>query len=595
MDKRVLIALCAMVVAVLVLDALAFIGYRNARMPQSEDPGVKPAMLGVTASLFTAGNCSPCEAEKAFLDSLKPDHPGLAIREYDIRDPQAAAKMHEDASRLGFKYGMVPVVVVGGQYYVGFDGADGAGSQIEALIKAAERGQGNQATGGNETVRFIQFWVTGCPHCKQEKEDLLPILAERYPQVRVELYDLGQQAAVDMLQELADNFGFAAQSTPITVITDDGYTLRDYYYVGYGEYSNTGKKILGMLDDALAIKGGGTVVPRDDDAIEDIPLIGKVNLKEVSLPLFTMVLGLVDGFNPCAFFVLCFLLTLLIYAKSRKKMLAIGLTFVFVSGLAYFLFMAAWLNFFLLTGGMTIVTVIGGAIAILLGVINFKEFFFLGKGDVSTTISAGHKKDLFARMRGLVKSNTFAEILVGTIVLAIVANTYELLCTVGLPMIYTKALTMHGLDTLGYYLYLALYNLFYVMPLMAIVIAFAWTLGAKRISKGMGEALKLISGLMMLRFGLTLIIAPGLMTDLGYTVTLIGTSIVLGVAGWKLKEWAESQAPKPVTECGEVESQEDEGKTLKSGRGAETEQGVEEVNAKDPGDADEEAGPPEER
>ena len=75
--------------------------------------------------------------------------------------------------------------------------------------------------------------------------------------------------------------------------------------------------------------------------------------RSISLPLFTVIIGALDSFNPCAFFVLLFLLSMLIHARSRKKMFLIGGIFVFFSGFIYFLFMAAWLNVFLVIGRLT--------------------------------------------------------------------------------------------------------------------------------------------------------------------------------------------------------------------------------------------------
>jgi len=235
--------------------------------------------------------------------------------------------------------------------------------------------------------------------------------------------------------------------------------------------------------------------------------LGKVNVKEMGLPMFTIMIGFLDGFNPCAIWVLCFLLTLLIYAKSRKKMVFIGSVFVLTSGLVYFMFMSAWLNFYLLTGIVNNLWKVIAAIAIIVGLINIKEFFFFKKG-VSLTIPDKVKPTLFKKMRSLVKENQLPAIFVGTIVLAFTANFFELICTFGFPAIYTGVLSAHNLPTLTYYSYLVLYNVVYVIPLAVIVAVFTITMGAHKFGEKGGRLLKLISGALMLTLGLIMLLKP---------------------------------------------------------------------------------------
>ena len=93
-----------------------------------------------------------------------------------------------------------------------------------------------------------------------------------------------------------------------------------------------------------------------------MPLIGSVDAKALSLPVLTLVLAGMDAFNPCAFFVLLFLLSLLVHAKSRTRMAIVGGTFVLFSGVVYFVFMAAWLNVFLIAGELRVITFIAGLV-----------------------------------------------------------------------------------------------------------------------------------------------------------------------------------------------------------------------------------------
>ena len=227
-----------------------------------------------------------------------------------------------------------------------------------------------------------------------------------------------------------------------------------------------------------------------------------------------------DSFNPCAFFVLLSLLGLLVHARSRGKMLLIGSIFVFFSGAVYFLFMAAWLNLFIVMGHMAAITTIAGTVSLFIAAINIKDFFLFKQG-LSLTIPDSAKPRLFERMRSLLRSTSLLSILIGTTVLAVVANSYELLCTAGFPMVFTRILTLSDLSTTAYYLFLVLYNLVYVVPLFLIVLGFTFTLGKRQLTEWQGRVLKLISGSMMLGLGCVLLIDPTLLNSVTASSTIL--------------------------------------------------------------------------
>ena len=267
-------------------------------------------------------------------------------------------------------------------------------------------------------------------------------------------------------------------------------------------------------------------IEQDQEKTIDLPFFGRADPERISLPIITIILGGLDSFNPCAFFVLFFLLSLLVHARSRPRMLIIGGTFVFFSGLVYFLFMAAWLNLFILAGNLSVITIAAGVIALAVSLINIKDFFILKKG-ISLSIPESAKPRLYERMRGLLKSSSLASMVAGTVVLAVTANTYELLCTAGFPMVFTRVLTLHGLPPLTYYFYLALYNIVYIIPLSVIVVLFTVTLGARKLTEWEGRRLKLISGLMMLFLGLTLLLKPALLNNMAAAAGMLASALAL--------------------------------------------------------------------
>jgi hypothetical protein len=244
------------------------------------------------------------------------------------------------------------------------------------------------------------------------------------------------------------------------------------------------------------------------------------------MPVLTLVLAGLDAFNPCAFFVLLFLLSLMVHARSRARMALVGGVFVLFSGLVYFVFMAAWLNLFLLVGYLPLVTVAAGLVAVFFGLVNVKDFLWLKRG-ISLSIPEQAKPGLYQRMRNLVGAPNLSSMLAATVALALAANAYELLCTAGFPLVFTRTLTLSDLSTPVYYGYLALYNAVYVLPLLAIVIVFVVTLGARKLKEDEVRVLKLLSGLMMLGLGLVLLLAPGALSDPLTALALIAAALVL--------------------------------------------------------------------
>lgn len=256
-----------------------------------------------------------------------------------------------------------------------------------------------------------------------------------------------------------------------------------------------------------------------------------------------MIIAGFDSFNPCAFFVLLFLLSLLVHARSRGRMLLIGGTFVLCSGAIYFLFMAAWLNLFLIVGHLGVITSVAGVMAVVIGLINAKDFFFFQAG-VTLSIPEGAKPKLFARMRRLLRAEAPATMLAGALVLAVAANSYELLCTASFPMVYTRVLTLQALPAGRYYLYLALYNAVYVVPLAVIVALFTVTLGSRKLSEWQGRVLKLVSGVMMVLLGGVLLADPARLSDPLTAAGLLAAALGAAAAlAWAVQRRERAKAP----------------------------------------------------
>jgi len=233
-----------------------------------------------------------------------------------------------------------------------------------------------------------------------------------------------------------------------------------------------------------------------------------VDVDTLGLPLFTLIVGLVDGFNPCATWVLLFLLAMLVNLRNRARMALIAGTFVVVSGVVYFAFMAAWLSFFLVVGISEPVRLLLGFVALFVGIVNVKDFFASGRGP-SLSIPESAKPGFYRRVRGILHADDLTGAMIGIIVLAFLVNLVELLCTAGLPALYTAILTRQGLPFWKYYAYLGLYIAAYMLDDAILVTVGVVTLGRQKLQERSGRWLKLLSGSIILALGVLLLLRPG--------------------------------------------------------------------------------------
>jgi hypothetical protein len=379
----------------------------------------------------------------------------------------------------------------------------------------------------------IEFFIssTACGFCDVAKlrinNDIIPIYGE---------YIFVEQFPVDLSEELKNNYElFASHGLPsipgIAIINISHPDLTNYTTIldvtdilDIG--NNTFEKAI-----EYHLKGNYSKdlnLEHDKNVIDTF--FGKIDVSELSLPVLTIILGAMDSINPCSFFILLFLLSILLYTRSRKRMILIGSIFIFFSGFIYFIIMVLLLQAFNLTGEQVFVTILAGLIAIIFGILNIKDFFFFKKGP-SASIPDSKKSKLYGQMRKIVKITSIPSLIVATIILAISANTIELLCSLNLPVIYTAVLTFSNVGISEAYLFLILYNLIYVLPLIIIAAIVVITLGRKKLSEFQGRMLKLFSGILIFSLGETLLINPGMLADLSIVIlipifTLIVTLII---------------------------------------------------------------------
>ncbi len=348
------------------------------------------------------------------------------------------------------------------------------------------------------------FVRDGCSHC-QAAENFLDVLADEQPGLHVSVVDVRRSPdALARLLDLSAKAGIAQPGVPTIRIGDE-------LIVGFDTPATTGAQIRSVLGHAQRPLGAGSVSvcgvadetvcqAPDGDSIK-IPFTGRqVSVAELGLPLFTIVIGLLDGFNPCSMWVLILMISMLATLGDRRRMLVIAGTFIAIEGIAYFGFMAAWLNLFLLVGLSRLSEIAIALLAIIAGAINLKDFWAFGRG-ITLSIPASAKPGIYARLRAILRTKNLWPALAGTVVLAVLVQIVELLCTSGFPALYTRILTLRNLDSVDYYGYLLLYDLMYMLDDIIILGIGVVTLSQRRLQEKEGRFLKLVAGFVMLGLG----------------------------------------------------------------------------------------------
>ena len=241
----------------------------------------------------------------------------------------------------------------------------------------------------------------------------------------------------------------------------------------------------------------------------DTGLFGVVSLKDVSLPIFTIILGAVDGFNPCAMWILIFLITMMFSMHDRKRMWILGLTFIFTSGFVYLCFMVSWLSLASFLNSVTLIRFLIASFAVLFGMVNIYRYIKSLNSDVGCDVTDKKKRlKIMERIKKIVTEKSFLLSILGIVLLAFSVNLIELLCSLGIPVMFTNVLAMNDLSTLEYVIYIGLYLLFFLIDDILIFVIAMKTLKIKGISNKYTKYSHLIGGIIMVLLGILMVIKP---------------------------------------------------------------------------------------
>ena len=348
---------------------------------------------------------------------------------------------------------------------------------------------------------LVFFWGVGCPHCEEAKPFVDTLERER-PDLRVVRVESrkdpeGRRRFVDTMNGL----GASAVGVPTFVVGER-------YVTGFVK-GESEAQVRSLVETRRRELEGDRAADAGDTHVR-LPLLGEVDPKSVSLPWLTLVVGLADGVNPCAMWVLVVLLGILMHVRETKRMVLYAGTFVVMSGVVYFGFMVAWSTLFELLGFSRVATTVLGVGLLGMGLVNLKDVVWFKKG-VSLVIPESQKPGLFRRMRAIAGAGSTPAAMAGIVALAFVVNLVELECTLGLPAVYTRILSLRGLSRGARLGYIAFYNVAYVVPLVVVVVAFVALRKRVTMTEKAARVLKGVSGTLLVVFGALFLVAPELL------------------------------------------------------------------------------------
>jgi glutaredoxin len=365
------------------------------------------------------------------------------------------------------------------------------------------------------------FWGNGCPHCEKEKI-FLEKIKSNYPQVVIndfEIYNNIENAK--LLQKIGQTINLDVRGVPLVIIGDKPL-------VGFLNEQTTGQQIQLLVEDCLKNQCPDSIAsiivpekiepepevlpeptPYNSTYLINLPIIGELDAKSVSLPLLTIIIAAIDGFNPCAMWILLFLISLLLGMTNKKRMWALGSAFILASGIVYFLFLSAWLNLFLFIGFLFWVRILIGVVAVGSGIYHLRDYYINKPG--CKLVKGERREKIFTNLKFITRIPSFWLALLGIIIIAFAVNLIELVCSAGLPAIYTNVLALSNLPSWQYYLLLIVYVTIFMIDDMLIFVIAMVTLQATGLTHKYVRYSNLIGGIIILILGILLILKPELL------------------------------------------------------------------------------------
>ena len=369
-----------------------------------------------------------------------------------------------------------------------------------------------------ESLKIYLFYGDGCPHCADE-EKFFESYFEDNNDIELIKYEVWHSKDnQELFVKVQDKLNNHASGVPYLIIGKDvivGYMedVTNYQIEDTIKEYRSSKKKYDVIEELNKKNNKDKIVSTDEKVKEvNLPVFGKVKSNEVSLPLLALVLGFIDGFNPCAMWILLFLITMLINTKDRKRMWILGLTFIITSGLVYLMFMLTWLNLAVFISKAELIRILVALVSFIVGFINLKKYYeSTKKEDGCDVVDKKNRKEIINRITNIIKEKSFIMAIIGIIILAASVNIIELMCSVGIPLLFTQILAMNNLSAGSYALYMFIYIFFFLIDDIVIFTLAMITHKVTGISTKYNKYSHLIAGIIILLIGLLLLINPSIL------------------------------------------------------------------------------------
>lgn len=369
-------------------------------------------------------------------------------------------------------------------------------------------------------VNIYLFHSDTCPHCREEIK-LLDELEKEYDNIKIYKFEISEEENSLLFSKIANIYNVKTTSVPFTIIGNKTFS-------GYNS-ENSKKKFIAAIDyyskygydDKIAqLNGYETSIfdidenaPNINEYLKDygnysftLPIIGQVNTKNLAIPVIAIIMGSIDGFNPCAMWILLFLITMLIGIKDKKRMWILGINFIITSGLVYFLIMLSWLNIASVITKIDIIRLIIGLVAIAGGFFNL--FSGLKKETGCEVTNDTSRKKIITKIKKFSQEKSLILALIGVVSLAISVNFIELACSLGLPVMFDQILIINNVNTIERILYILLYILFFLIDDIIIFLIAVTSFKVSAISTKYSKISKIIGAIILLIIGIFMIIKP---------------------------------------------------------------------------------------
>ncbi len=376
-----------------------------------------------------------------------------------------------------------------------------------------------------DIITMYVFKGDGCPHCAAELK-YLDTIKDNYKNLKIVEYEVWyNEENASLLEDVEKTFSIKRSGVPTTVIgnsviqgfgdSTESKLIRAIEFYEENDYEDIVSKIKDgtykndeeIKEQVKEDKFKKSEEKTDDEMTFSLPLIGKVNMKNVSLTTSAIVIGLVDGFNPCAMWILLFLISVLIGMKDRKRMWALGLTFLLTSALVYMLIMLSWINIAVKITTIVWIRNIIALVAIIGGLLNLRSFI-KSKDSGCDVVDKNKRKTIFNKIKKFTHEKSFFLALIGVMGLAISVNLVELACSAGLPIVFSELLALNNVSSFMKFMYTLIYIFFFLIDDLIVFFIAMFTMKVSGISTKYNKYSHILGGIIMLVVGIFLIFKP---------------------------------------------------------------------------------------